>query len=59
MLFLLALADEPMKPKLPKPFETPSVVKHPKAVGWPEGRMPKAPVGFKVSLFSKEVESPR
>ncbi len=55
----LVLADDPRPPKLPKPFDTPSAVKHPKAIGWPEGRRPKAPRGFTVSLYSADVESPR
>ena len=34
------------QPKLPKPFETPSVIKHPKVIGWPKGRTPTAADGL-------------
>ena len=53
------LADDPVPPKLPAPYATPSVVNRAKVIGWPEGRTPKAPPGFKVTLFSSEVETPR
>jgi len=52
-------ADEAKAPVLPKPFETPSVSKQPKVIGWPEGKMPTAPPGFEVTAFSREVVSPR
>ena len=43
---------------LPAPFATKSVVKHPKVVGWPDGKTPTAPAGFQVAAFA-QLESPR
>ena len=45
--------------KLPEPFDTPSANKHPKVIGWPEGKTPKAPDGFEVSLFAGKLDNPR
>ncbi|WP_439631270.1 PQQ-dependent sugar dehydrogenase [Gemmata sp.] len=50
---------EPPQPKLPPPFETKSVVKHPKVIGWPEGKAPTAPPGFAVTLYADGFDSPR
>jgi glucose/arabinose dehydrogenase len=44
---------------LPKPFSTPSVTKFSKVIGWPEGRTPTAPEGFRVTAFARAIESPR
>lgn len=55
-LLLTAPADPP---KLPPPFETKSVVKHPKVIGWPAGKTPTAPPGFTVSLYADGFDSPR
>ena len=52
-------ADQPGQPKLPPPFETKSVVKHPKVIGWPEGKTPTAPEGFAVTLYADKFDSPR
>lgn len=52
-------ADPPAQPKLPPPFETKSVTKHPKVIGWPEGKTPKAPDGFTVALYADKFDSPR
>ncbi len=51
-------ADDP-KPALPKPNETPSVTKFPKVIGWPKGKMPSAPPGFRVSVFADGLDNPR
>ena len=51
-------ADDP-KPALPKPNETPSVTKFPKVIGWPKGKMPTAPPGFRVSVFADGLDNPR
>jgi glucose/arabinose dehydrogenase len=59
LLPLPLLAGQPEPPKLPKPFDTPSVVNRARVIGWPDGRMPKAPPGFRVTLFSADVEAPR
>ncbi|WP_026915278.1 PQQ-dependent sugar dehydrogenase [Christiangramia portivictoriae] len=45
--------------KLPAPFSTESVSKESKIVEWPEGEMPKAPAGFKVTKFAEGLEHPR
>jgi glucose/arabinose dehydrogenase len=44
---------------LPEPNATPSTVKFPKVVGWPEGKTPLAPEGLKVAAFAGELENPR
>ena len=46
-------------PKLPPPFETPSVTKHPKVIDWPDGKTPAAPPGFTVTLYADGFDSPR
>lgn len=45
--------------ELPAPFATESVRKESKLVAWPEGEMPKAPAGFKVSVFADGLDHPR
>lgn len=47
------------KIELPAPFSSESVRKVSKIVAWPEGQMPKAPEGFKVTKFADELEHPR
>jgi len=47
------------KIELPAPFATESVRKESKLVEWPEGKMPQAPEGFKVSKFAEDLEHPR
>ena len=44
---------------LPKPNETPSVTRFVRVIGWPPGKTPQAPEGFKVSAFAQKIESPR
>lgn len=60
-MFLAAIAFvlAAEQPKLPPPNATPSVTKHPKVVGWPEGKMPAAPDGFTVSLYASGLDNPR
>jgi glucose/arabinose dehydrogenase len=55
----LVAADPPPTPKLPAPFETKSVTKHPKVIGWPDGKTPTAPAGFTVTLYADGFDSPR
>ena len=45
--------------KLPAPFSSESVSKVSKIVAWPEGQMPEAPEGFKVTKFAEDLEHPR
>jgi glucose/arabinose dehydrogenase len=57
LLLALFLSADP--PKLPPPFETKSVVKHPKVIGWPADKTPTARDGFTVSLYADKFDSPR
>jgi glucose/arabinose dehydrogenase len=57
LLAAFALSADP--PKLPPPFETKSVVKHPKVIGWLADKTPVAPDGFAVSLYADKFDSPR
>jgi glucose/arabinose dehydrogenase len=43
----------------PKPFETESVRKFSKALGWKEGQAPTAPAGFVVQKYADKLENPR
>lgn len=45
--------------ELPAPFSTESVSKESKIVEWPEGEIPKAPAGFKVTKFAEGLKHPR
>lgn len=47
------------KLKLPPPYQTEPVSKTSKLIPWPEGKMPKAPGGFKVEKFAEDLEHPR
>ncbi|MEA9357413.1 sorbosone dehydrogenase family protein [Bacteriovorax sp. PP10] len=44
---------------LPAPDEKSSVKNYSKVIGWPAGKMPVAPQGFKVSKFANNLQSPR
>ncbi|MDE1176966.1 MAG: PQQ-dependent sugar dehydrogenase [Edaphobacter sp.] len=44
---------------LPKPYATQSAANSPKVVTKPDGVWPKVPEGFKVELYSKDVDGPR
>ncbi|QDH80357.1 sorbosone dehydrogenase family protein [Echinicola soli] len=44
---------------LPPPYSSESVTNESKMVDWPEGGKPKAPEGFTVSLFAKDMKHPR
>src|ERR1700712_3035382 len=45
--------------KLPPPYESKSVRNYCKVIGWPAGKTPVAPPGFKVSLFAGGLDNPR
>lgn len=45
--------------KLPLPDEKSSVKNYSKVIGWPAGKMPIAPQGFRVSKFADWLQSPR
>lgn len=44
---------------LAKPYDTPSANNNPRIVDRPEGAWPKAPEGFEVTEFAKELKQPR
>jgi len=44
---------------LPAPYETKSTRNFCKVIGWPKGKMPTAPAGFKVNLFADGLDNPR
>ncbi len=44
---------------LPPPYATKSVKNYSKVLGWPEGRTPSAPAGFKVTRFAEGLQNPR
>ena len=46
-------------PTQPEPYATGSVVNHPRTIGWPEGRAPVAPRGYKVVKFAGGLDYPR
>jgi glucose/arabinose dehydrogenase len=54
----LVEAQEGPDPVLPKPFATPSVRNNPQVVGWPAGKTPTAPEGFRVEEFAA-LDGPR
>ncbi|HYE34369.1 sorbosone dehydrogenase family protein [Methylocaldum sp.] len=52
-------AGEYGRPKLPPPYATPSAIHFSKVIGWPEGKTPVAPPGFKVTLYADRLDYPR
>lgn len=46
-------------PKLPPPYATPSAIHFSKVIGWPEGKTPVAPPGFKVTRYADRLDYPR
>lgn len=44
---------------LPAPYATESSKKFSNVVGWPEGKTPKAPEGFTVTEYARDLASPR
>ena len=44
---------------LPAPYETKSTRNYCKVIGWPDGKTPVAPAGFKVNLFAQGLDNPR
>ncbi|MVN92490.1 PQQ-dependent sugar dehydrogenase [Mucilaginibacter aquatilis] len=44
---------------LPAPYETKSVKNFCEVIGWPKGKTPTAPAGFKVSLYAEDLNNPR
>lgn len=64
LVLLFAIAGfaaqrQPPQPRLPLPFHTPSAMKFPEVIGWPQGTSPRAPNGFAVDAFVARIESPR
>jgi glucose/arabinose dehydrogenase len=44
---------------LPEPYATVPTKRNSKVIGWPEGKTPVAPAGFKVTKFAGKMNSPR
>jgi glucose/arabinose dehydrogenase len=44
---------------LPAPYATKSAVHFSNVIGWPDGQTPKAPAGFTVTEFARDLVSPR
>lgn len=44
---------------LPAPYSSESITNQSKMLDWPEDQTPKAPNGFEVSLFAKDLKNPR
>ncbi len=44
---------------LPAPYATESVKHYSNVVGWPDGKTPTAPAGFRVTEYARDLESPR
>ena len=45
--------------QLAAPYETKSVRNYCTLIGWPNGKTPLAPVGFKVNLYADKLDNPR
>ncbi|MGN6396229.1 MAG: PQQ-dependent sugar dehydrogenase [Mucilaginibacter sp.] len=45
--------------KLPPPYQTKATMTFCKVIGWPQGKTPVAPAGFKVNLFAEGLNNPR
>jgi len=55
-----AVADEKTRPvELPEPFATKSVARFSNVIGWKDGQTPKAPEGFTVTEFARDLRNPR
>ncbi|AYA38388.1 sorbosone dehydrogenase family protein [Hymenobacter oligotrophus] len=44
---------------LPEPYATPSSQKFSKVIGWPAGKTPTAPTGFRVTEYARDLQNPR
>jgi glucose/arabinose dehydrogenase len=55
----LAQVTHGQKPNLPAPFETKSAGNGPEGVKPPAGFLPKAPLGFQVSIYATDFKVPR
>ncbi len=44
---------------LPEPYATPAVRNNSRVIGWPAGKTPFAPAGFKVTTFADSLDNPR
>ena len=45
--------------KLAAPYQTKSTRNYCKVIGWPQGKTPVAPAGFKVNLYAGGLDNPR
>jgi glucose/arabinose dehydrogenase len=53
------VVTETQQVELPAPYETKSVKKYSKVVGWPKDKTPAAPEGFVVTRFADGLRNPR
>lgn len=44
---------------LPAPYATESTTLYSNVIGWPDGKTPTAPAGFRVTEYARDLESPR
>jgi glucose/arabinose dehydrogenase len=49
----------PLPPELPAPYATPPATKIAKVVGWPADMAPRAPPGFTVNAYARDLVNPR
>jgi glucose/arabinose dehydrogenase len=55
----ISVAGYAQQVKLPPPYQTKSVKNYCEVIGWPRGKTPVAPRGFKVEAFSRTMDNPR
>jgi glucose/arabinose dehydrogenase len=53
------VTDAKQQVKLPPPYQTKSTRNFCEVIGWPKGKTPIAPAGFKVNLFADGLDNPR
>ncbi|MEP6612035.1 MAG: sorbosone dehydrogenase family protein [Mucilaginibacter sp.] len=53
------VTDAKQQVKLPPPYQTKSTFNFCEVIGWPKGKTPIAPAGFKVNLFADGLDNPR
>ena len=53
------VTDAMQQVKLPPPYQTKSTFNFCEVIGWPKGKAPIAPAGFKVNLFADGLDNPR
>lgn len=59
IILVLSTIGYAQQNKLPRPFQTRSVRNYSNVIGWPKGKTPVAPKGFKVTLYANNLHNPR